>query len=398
MNCTTYIFGELTSGYSQYPEDGSSDLFEKLAAEATAPSQVIVHRDGSLMYYVYIRKYDSWKYIGFAIVINGYYLTDIPALFTMFEQEMERLAETGALIHYSPSGELTSSIATFQTEKEEADACTARLQRNVGLVKEIRSLPPVDYSAGKTSKMIFQVSDNPSEIANASCRLAYTVVLKEDDYDTVRFNNVRSQLARLNKENRDLRKENDNLIENIKKVQKQKKQFRGIIWLLIGLLLCGLGILILYKELNKITTNLTDAQLTINEQEIDLQHLNHKLNAKRDSLRLLRSDLNRERTARQNLSRELDQLMVYAPFVVRDCSIFDYQLICDYYSSETQDILVTVEVMNLTTKKIWSDDHIIHLLAGDDQFTLELPTPLSHSYKYYVILKHNNKILLGKEW
>ena len=74
MNCTVCIFGELSSGYTQYPEDSTSLFFKKLYPLCKATTQIAIHRDNSLMYYCYIRKLKGKKYIG---TLSKYYFSDL---------------------------------------------------------------------------------------------------------------------------------------------------------------------------------------------------------------------------------------------------------------------------------------------------------------------------------
>ena len=367
-----------------------------MAAEATAPSQLMIHRDGSLMYYVYIRKYAPQKYIGFAIVINGYYLTDIRGLFTICEKELERMSETGVIIHFTPTGSLSTSLRAFHDEEEETKASAGRLCRAVNLLKDSRMLPAVDYSFDTTSRLIFKLTDNPADMVNSSYRLAYTVILKDKDYATQRLNSVSSLLSRMTDERNHLIKENEDLKEANRKIRRQKRQFKGIAVLMLAILLCGIGLMILYSNLHKTRSNLEDANFTINTMEAEMQHMTHELSSKRDSLRLARMDLSRERTARRNIGMELDRIMSYAPFAVRSCDIMADQIICDYYSATTSKINVSLEVIDLTTRQIQSKGYTLSLITGDASFILDLPRPLSSYKKYYVVLSYENKILLGK--
>ena len=117
MNCSTYIFGELSSGYAQYPEDSSSSLFKALYSRCSAPTQLIIHRDETMMYYIYIRKFDEKGYIGFAVAINGFCFTRITPLFSLFEKKIEQLAERGILINYTQHGNLTTTLSSFVDEE-----------------------------------------------------------------------------------------------------------------------------------------------------------------------------------------------------------------------------------------------------------------------------------------
>ena len=184
MNSSTYIFGELSDGYSQYPEDSSSNLFKNLQDQRTAPSQLIIHRDENMMYYIYVRNLDKGKYIGFAIAINGYYFTQIQPLFSIFENQVEELVENGVIISFTNNGKITSHLTSFAKEEEEVLEVINALQIKVNNLNNLKKLPPVDFSVAVASRKLLKDTDSESVIANASCRFGYTIVLKESDYDT----------------------------------------------------------------------------------------------------------------------------------------------------------------------------------------------------------------------
>ena len=114
MNSSVYIFGELSSGYTQYPEDSSSYVLKTLYRHCKAPTQIVIHRDGGLMHYCYIRKLDDDKYIGFCIAVSGYYLSKIDVLFSLFENTIERVVKQGVIIHFSENGTLATSIGVLR--------------------------------------------------------------------------------------------------------------------------------------------------------------------------------------------------------------------------------------------------------------------------------------------
>ena len=72
MNCSVYIFGELSSGYTQYPEDSSSHILNRLITNCKATTQLVIRRDDNLMYYSYVRKLENNKYVGISITRLNY--------------------------------------------------------------------------------------------------------------------------------------------------------------------------------------------------------------------------------------------------------------------------------------------------------------------------------------
>jgi hypothetical protein len=226
VNSSTYIFGELSDGYTQYPEDSSSNLFKSIQSQCAAPSGLVIHRDENLMYYVYIRKIDKKRFIGFAVVINGYYLPQIHRLFSIFEKEVEALVEKGVIINFTNDGEISSDLTSLVKEEEEAMSVVGDLHTKVYAIKEAKRLPPVDYSVSIYSRKIFKVSDPVQEIVNASCRFGFTIVLKDTDFDTVRLTSFKSILKNLNAEKTALIIQNNKLEESNRNIRRQKKQFK----------------------------------------------------------------------------------------------------------------------------------------------------------------------------
>ena len=54
MNASIYVFGKFNNGYSQFPDDYSSSIFETFHKHAKSVTQLSIHREGNLMYYGYI--------------------------------------------------------------------------------------------------------------------------------------------------------------------------------------------------------------------------------------------------------------------------------------------------------------------------------------------------------
>lgn len=99
MNASIYVFGKFNNGYSQFPDDYSSSIFETFHKHAKSVTQLSIHREGNLMYYGYIRKLEEKNYIGFCIVLNGLMMSQINQLFALYENLITTLVTKGYLIH-----------------------------------------------------------------------------------------------------------------------------------------------------------------------------------------------------------------------------------------------------------------------------------------------------------
>ena len=89
---TSYIFGKFIGGYTQYPVDSQSNVFQQVIANAKAETQVVIHRDGNLMYYCYLRKFEVDKCIGFCVLLNGTYVENVFQAFHVFEELITKIA------------------------------------------------------------------------------------------------------------------------------------------------------------------------------------------------------------------------------------------------------------------------------------------------------------------
>ena len=99
LNVSTYIFGRFSSGYTQFPDDSKTrDIFGYAGNRLRAESQLYIHRDNAIIYYVFIRRLPAGKYIGLCVVFNGIYITDLKRVFTIFEETIDYCATYGYLI------------------------------------------------------------------------------------------------------------------------------------------------------------------------------------------------------------------------------------------------------------------------------------------------------------
>lgn len=398
MNCSTYIFGELSNGFSQYPEDSSSNLFREIQDQCVASSQLIIHRDENMIYYIYVRNLDKNKYIGFAIAINGYYFTQIQPLFSLFEKEIEDLVENGVIINLSNYGEITSNLPSLKNEEEEVMSEVNSLQIKVNNLRNLNKLPPVDFSVAISSRKIFKDTDPVSEIVNASYRFGFTIVLKESDYDTVRTTSFKNILKKLNADKNALIEENEELKEQNKRIQRQKKQFKNVVFLVFIVLACGVGIYFLNENLNDTQDRLDTAYNTISEKESIILEKKSTIATLKDSLGSLESSLNREVEAKEKFESSLQSICSYSPFAVTGCEVNADQFKFDYYCPEEKEVSVTLKAVNEKNFEIVTSTCTLTFYEGTGSISLDFYRRLDPSQYYYVVLMYDGHIVAGRRW
>lgn len=404
MNCSTYIFGELSSGYSQYPEDSSSNLFKSIYSMCNAPSQLIIHRDESIMYYIYIRKINAKRYIGLAVAINGYYFSQINSLFSLFEKQIELLAERGIIINYSKSGELTTSLSSLIKEETEILNFANNLQDKISSISSVKKLPQVDYSVSIKSQIIFNEFDNNDDIVKASYTYGFTIILKQHNYDTLRATSYKNTLKQLNTQNENLTKEIDKLRESNKQILRQKKQFKKVVFLFIAVIESIVGIFFLYENLNNTQYRLDKANTTIKEKDNVITVRNERISNLKDSVINLETSLQQVNREKSELSNNLHEICNHYPFIVTSCDVNSERFNFDYYCIEEKEITVTLKAINDSNSEIVTSNHTLTFYKGGGTKSLYFSKKLNNqSYHkgtqyYYIVLIYNGQIIAGKYW
>lgn len=85
MNVTTYFFGLNQKNYFQLPADSSQRIFAEAAKLCKTREALIVHRDDSLIYYIYVRD-TILNYWGLAVLLNDAGVSDLKKLVQMMRR------------------------------------------------------------------------------------------------------------------------------------------------------------------------------------------------------------------------------------------------------------------------------------------------------------------------
>ncbi|MDE5980850.1 MAG: hypothetical protein K2G61_02675 [Bacteroidaceae bacterium] len=393
MNCSVYIFGELSSGYTQYPEDSSSNVLKTLYRHCKAPTQIAIHRDGSLMLYCYIRKLDDEKYLGVCIAVNGYYLSKTDVLFSLFESTMEKIASQGVLIHFTENGTLTTNIGTLRDEEEELESLTENLRIGFERFRNIsKTLPQTDYGIAKDSIKEHCISDGVQDIVRASYSYGFTYIYKDEDYDTVRMNSYKGVLSRLNEENKALKEKNLELQEENRKVLHQKKQYRYVLTLMVLILFCGVGLFFLNDSLKNTQAHLKQANRTISNKNNTIANLNNEVSS-------LKTCLTDEKDLRKKAENDFASfkslLNNIQPFIVKKTSFtFDTGwLSFDYYGLREET--VDLQVKAFSGNDSYSNSRSMDVKKGNNSFSIYLSDNLNRSVWYSFELLIDKRIVGG---
>ncbi len=246
MNLTTYTFCSFDKGYYQYPHDNTESIFRTFYAQSQAPTQVAIYRSNFLMYYGYIRKLESNHYIGLSIVLNSVMLTDLKAIFGIFEKVIAELVLKGSILQFDETGNIVSKAAQFNISQSEISEISERLRFEFSNLEDSsKILPPPDYSILNNEIRKFSIGTNENEVIDASCKYGYTFIYKQQDYDTLALSNYRKVLQSLNKENKDLKSSLDKLKSENRNLKNKQRNTLWVGVLSIAVIVLGF---ILYIE------------------------------------------------------------------------------------------------------------------------------------------------------
>ncbi len=249
MNSSVYIFGNLSSGYTQYPDEGfATSTFQHFHKRSKSITQIAIRRDGNLMYYAYIRKLEQGQYLGLCVLLNGVAITKFDGLFSLYENTISNLAAKGYLIKYSESGTLIANAQHLYINREEIDLTTESVKVGFEKMQSVAiKLPPISYSTSKESIKEFTIEDDAKEILKSSCTNGYTYIYKSKGYNTAMMNSYQGVLSRVSKERDELKSKCTNLSSQL---TKAKVQQRNLIWVsVLGAIALILGVVVWNKVL-----------------------------------------------------------------------------------------------------------------------------------------------------
>lgn len=391
MNSSVSMFGELSSGYEQYPEDGSSDILKSLYKRCKASTQIVVHRNDYMMYYIYLRKFNKNRYIGFCIANNGYYTDDIEKLFGLFEDAIDRIAFQGIFLRYTGDGDIVLNNVKLQDYEEEIDFIIKSLKRSFDETLSSFDLPHVDYSVSKDSQKEFSIADNMQDIVLASYTYGFTFIHKDKGYDTISMNDYQSVLRNLKIENETLKKENERIL-------KKKKQSGKVVLLLLIVVACVVGLFCQSMIIESIKSDLRYNRDKVSELEKSEEENIYYISKIEDSLKVSQKEYQKEVIKRKAVELNLKSLFNHRPFFVTSCSVSADEFSFDYYAPKERKVIVTLKAIERKSGEIIYNNHTITVCAGRGSLKLPFGHRLNTGLIFHVILQYDGNIIAGKYW
>lgn len=250
MNFNLYILGNIEGVHNQYPNDFTSSLLSNSNNELKG-SKLIIHREMDLIHYVYMMRIDSKNTIGLAIVFNKIYSDNPHAIMSFLSSIIEeKLLKEGNIIKYNSNAKIEFTLNQFDSRINNVfdkikDFCNYEFSEN-----KIRyGLRPLNtiYNGVRSS---YKISINSSnEDILSLCQRHNTVII--DSNNGIEGGYITKLIEALKKEKNEALKNVAILRDENQKLQKQKKQYKFVVFLSIIAVILGLSSLYLFSDLGQ---------------------------------------------------------------------------------------------------------------------------------------------------
>ncbi len=318
MILKTYIFSYVSGNYQQYISDHSETFIRQNCIDSTEQHQIVVRRDGNLMYYTYVYKKNTSTALGFSVVC-GEICLDLHWLYEFLHNTLDFSAQKGVLFAYDENGTISQKVTNFSAEAAEVD----NIFRSIKDYLEKRpsyweSLPPEDFSIPMTSKMTLTFSDDDNDKVIEALRHYHNVIVTMENTAPSSFSKT---VARLNSETKELTAIKNNLENEIESLKRQKKQYRWVISLSL-LVAAALVVIALFNQnVNELNYTLNKREASIDSLHIVISHKNKTISDQEEIISRKDRELKNMKSELASVQSSLNDLSQYTPLIVSDITM-----------------------------------------------------------------------------
>lgn len=386
MNADVQFFGQFKRGFTQFPEgEQKSIVYKKCIDLAKCNTQLVVHREGSLMYYSYVRGLSKKQYIGIGLVLNGSMLLDVKSLIQFFEETIGYMADRGMLINIAEDGEINPNSDSLNLSQSEIEEVVSYL-RSLLVVEEpnMSTLPPVDFSIQKNCVKEFLVEDSNDLIVSFSHKVDYVVVYKDADFNTMSLVSSIAKIKQLGDKNKQLENQVDELKKQYSTAVKKQKQYTTVTILTLVLFVVFFVVLVMKGNLDQAHSEIASRENTISEQNSTISSLEY--------------NMNEEMNKRMSLEDKWNHIVQHANsgMAVTHCEMdYDERSFMVYYLgiSEDEDT-IGIQVYTDNGHSIKEVEQVVEVELGEHVFGVPIDD-IDPELSYLFVVSYKNKIIGG---
>lgn len=394
MILRNYLFSKDFDTYQQYPNDFAKQFLNQITSNLLSTNQIVIHRDGNLIYYAYVQVISSNKILGHCIV-TGEICTNIKELYELFFKTIEQSACKGILFSYDSTGDICKQTGKFSEEGAEINEFFKDFNNIADNDLYWKSIGSIDFSVSKESKLYLSLTEDSNDKIVEAIEHYHNVIITIENPLASSYSNIVKQLnldkEKLNSRIEYLSNKNNELIE-------KKKQYKAVVTLFVIIILCCIGLLSFYREITGKTQHIQELEneITIKRDSLLLQ--NNEINRLVDDL----SSTNRRLSSVQSeLSDYKDKVGKHMPLVINNIELANYtaneDVISDYgqriYSNESRWVWFRINYDGIV-----SGTKNLHYKVYDQKGQLKTcsssPSGYSWSSNIYIYGDNNNSVVL----
>lgn len=392
MILKTYIFSYASGNYQQYISDHSETFIRQNCINSTEQHQIVVRRDGNLMYYTYVYKINTSTALGLSVVC-GEICLNLHWLYEFLLNTLDVSAQKGVLFAYDEKGAISQKVTNFSAEAAEVD----NIFRTIKDYLEKRpsyweTLPPEDFSIPMTSKMTLAFSDDDNNKIIEALRHYHNVVVTMENTAPSSFSKT---VARLNSEKEELTAQRNNLENEIESLKRQKKQYRWVISLSLLVAAALVAIVLFNQNVNNLNYTLNKKEATIDSLHTVISNKDNTISNQEEIISRKDRELKNTKSELASVQSSMNDLSQYTPLIVSDITMKNGGE--DYgetiYSRNTTYLYPRLKVYGLVDRTITLYIKF-YTPNGLSTGTGKWQSPPGYSYKDDVTIQKNRQTML----
>lgn len=182
MNCSCYIFGRFDGRFTQYPDDDNRRIFDRITDYCRKDSQLIVHREERLMYYIYIKKLRNRipSYVGLCVTMTELQVTQLNGLYAIMDSAISGLSASGHILDFGRGGVISKTTNLASHSVDISNLFKSIMVKMDGMQHDMMKLQPFKYGSHRDTYSIASLSEDEIKLIAKSNDYGYLVLHKDD--------------------------------------------------------------------------------------------------------------------------------------------------------------------------------------------------------------------------
>ena len=357
----------------------------------------MIVRDQNLMHYIYAENLGGSNVIGICLIFNKAYIKHVSKIFNFIRGLTEStLLKQGKIIRYNNQGyiEFTSTnlsddvkaydyIKTLVDSKLDSDNNYFGVSELTSTYNGLHNSEVVDGNTANSEILKLQQKYNKIIIE-------YKKGIEEDLTKKV-ITGLQSQISNLNKKI-------ESQTQEISKLEKTKKQYRKVMFLVIVLLCCCGGLYFLYTTLDETERNLQDTTERLSIATDSISSLNNTLTQKQNAIISLKNEVREERQLKEAVQSTLENIQSNCPFLITgtSCTLSSREYTVRYFAKESGSRSFKIKVIEEKSGRVYTEKSVSEYLdSGTGSFTVYFNRSFNTSDWYTFEIWDGNKIVGG---